>query len=55
MGGGKGTLLCAVKPYRMGVPPSIAFDISKSPHLTNGYSLRGEHEEFGVIVPQLVS
>ena len=39
-GGGKETPLSAVRPCRMGVPPSEALDMNGSPHLTIGYLLR---------------
>ena len=39
-GGGEETLLSAVRPCGMGVPPSGALDMSGSPHLTIGYLLR---------------
>ena len=39
-GGGKETPLNAVRPCRMGVPPSEALDMSGSLHLTIGYLLR---------------
>jgi hypothetical protein len=42
MGGGEETPLSAVRPCGKGVPPSMALDISGSPHLTIGYLLRGE-------------
>ena len=38
--GGEETPLSAVRPCRMGIPPSEALDISGSPHLTIGYLLR---------------
>ena len=38
--GGEETLLSAVRPCRMGVPPSEALDMSGSPHLTIGYLLK---------------
>jgi hypothetical protein len=41
-GGGEETPLSAVRPRGKGVPPSMALDISGSPHLTIGYLLRGE-------------
>ena len=40
MGGGEKTLLSAVRPYGMGVPPNEALDMSGSSHLTIGYLLR---------------
>ena len=39
-GRGEETPLSGVRPCGMGVPPSEALDISKSPHLTIGYLLR---------------
>ena len=39
-GGGKETLLNAVRPCGMGVPSSEALDMSGSPHLTIGYLLK---------------
>lgn len=41
MGGGEEAPLSAVRPCGMGVPPSMALNISGSPHLTIGYLLRG--------------
>jgi hypothetical protein len=35
--GGGETPLSAVRPCGMGVPPSEALDMSRSPHLTIGY------------------
>ena len=43
--GGGETLLSAVRPCGMGVTPSMALDISGSPHLTNPYLLRGEAKD----------
>ena len=43
--GGGETSLSAVRPCRMGVTPSMALDISGSPHLTNPYLLRGEAKD----------
>ena len=42
MGGGEETPPSAVGPRGKGVPPSMALDISGSPHLTIGYLRRGE-------------
>ena len=41
-GGSEETLLSAVRPCGMRVPPSEALDMSESPHLTIGYLLRIE-------------
>ena len=42
MSGGEETPPSAVGPRGKGVPPSMALDISGSPHLTIGYLLRIE-------------
>ena len=41
MGGGEETPPSAVRPRGKGVPPSMALDISGSPHLTIGYLQKG--------------
>ena len=42
--GGKETILSALRPYGMQVPPNRVWKRSRSPHIISGYLLREERK-----------